>query len=78
MPVSTRSNQKRWPPRADEVSTDGSIIVGSGDELTLPQDLYWQYVQPYIPLNYRPILNKNGVVVLNSMRGKELILILHS
>ena len=60
MPVSTRSNQKRWPPRADEVSTDGSIIVGSGDELTLPPDLYWQYVQPYIPLNYRPILNKRS------------------
>lgn len=58
--VSTRSNQKRWPPRANELATDGSIIVGSGDELTLPPDLYWQYVQPYIPLNCRPILNKRS------------------
>lgn len=60
MPVSTRSNQKRWPPRANEVANDGSIIVGSGDELTLPPDLYWNYVEPYLTRKDRPILNKRS------------------
>ena len=60
MPVSTRSNQKRWPPRANEVAIDGSTIFGSGDELTLPPDLYWNYVEPYLTRKDRPILNKRS------------------
>jgi len=49
MPVSTRSQRKRWPP---------SSGVDEAETVTLPPDLYWDYVRPYTPIEDRAIINK--------------------
>ena len=42
----------------DVSTTSSSVVIGTEAEITLPPNLYWNYVRPFTPIGDRPPLNK--------------------
>ena len=65
MSVPSQFSQKRSLPEdgnvvmeVDVSTTTSSVVIGTQAEITLPPNLYWNYVRPFTPIMDRPALNK--------------------